>query len=69
MYAGQPLQPVLSILPQRLPEHKLPTIGEISGIEPVMKAARLEAHHTRDRRPCRACIDTRDQEIRIRHIS
>src|SRR5579872_5411557 len=68
VHAGQPFRAILAIFPQGLAEHKLAPIGEISGIQPVMKAPRFETHHTCDRRPRRARVDARDQEVRIRNI-
>ena len=68
MHARQPFRAILAILPQGLAEHKLAPIGEIPGIQPVMKAPRFETHNPGDRRPCRARVDTRDQEVRIGHI-
>ena len=62
MDTRQPFRAIFAILSQGLAEHELPTIRKIPGIQPVMKAPRLEAHDSGDRRPCRAGVNTRDRK-------
>jgi hypothetical protein len=57
VHARQPFRAILAIFPQRLAEHKLAPIGEIPGIQPVLKAPRFETHHAGNRRPRRARVD------------
>jgi hypothetical protein len=68
MYTRQSFEAILSIPPQRLAEHELSPIGEIPGIQPVMKAPRFEAYDSGDSGSRGPRIHTGNQEIRVRHI-
>src|SRR5215471_9100983 len=61
--------PVLSVLAQRLPEHELPAVCQVSAIQTVAEAPRFEAYDAGYIRPGRTRFDRGDQKIRIRQVA